>query len=84
MRSTLTIFIALIAHMCYDHVDDVSLHTPHIHTYIQMYSNFLVGVIYVGLASARRNYEHQSDKQGIGHPNLGKVSLKPSGTAKTR
>ena len=35
-------------------MDNVSLHT-HIHTYIHKYSNFLVWVISVGLASARPN-----------------------------
>ena len=38
-----------------DHVDDVSLHT-YIHTYIHKYSDFLVVLISVGLASARPNY----------------------------
>ena len=33
-RSTLTIFTASIARMRYNYVDNTSLHTPHIHTYI--------------------------------------------------
>ena len=37
--------------MYVEHVDDISGHT-----YIHKYSNFVVGVIYVGLASARPNY----------------------------
>ena len=35
--STMTIFTTSITRMRYDHMDDVSLHTPHIHTYIHTY-----------------------------------------------
>ena len=42
-----------------EHMDDVSLHTyTYILTYIHKYSNFFVGVISVGLASACPKYKN--------------------------
>ena len=66
-RSMLTIFtvscINCIVRMRDEHTDNVSLHTyvlyTHSHTYIHKYSDFLVCMIYVGLALAHPNYYRQ-------------------------
>ncbi len=52
-----------------EHVDDVSLHTYkhiYIHTYTRTCSDFLVGVISVGLASACPNNQIQCPPQAKG------------------
>ena len=44
--------------LCDEHVDDISLHTLHIHTYIHRYDDFLIAVISVGLDLAHVNRIH--------------------------
>ena len=54
------LYVCILAHaqLRDEHVDDVSLRTLHIHTYIHRYDDFLIAVISVGLGLAHVNHIH--------------------------